>query len=166
MSARPRGLPIGNLTRQFFANVLLDRIDHFVKERLGVPGYVRYCDDLVLFGDDKAGLWAWRRRLEAALAGLRLRADKTQLRPARCGLKFLGFVLRPGQRRLQQGALTRLNRQLRRWRWLRARGLLRGPQATRHKPAAGAGPGGVRGGAAGVASCAGAGAPASAQPPT
>jgi hypothetical protein len=48
---RPRGLPIGNLTSQFFANVLLDPIDHLVKETLRAPGYVRYCDDLVVFGD-------------------------------------------------------------------------------------------------------------------
>ena len=54
---RPRGLPIGNLTSQFFANVLLDQTDHFVRETLRVAGYVRYCDDLVLFGDDKASLW-------------------------------------------------------------------------------------------------------------
>jgi hypothetical protein len=47
---RPRGLPIGNLTSQFFANVFLDSLDHFVREELRVPGYVRYADDLVLFG--------------------------------------------------------------------------------------------------------------------
>ena len=54
---RPRGLPIGNLTSQFFANVLLDAIDHFIKEELQVPGYVRYADDLVLFGESKSQLW-------------------------------------------------------------------------------------------------------------
>jgi hypothetical protein len=53
---RPHGLPIGNLTSQFFANVLLDGVDHFVKEELRIPGYVRYCDDLVLFADDKEAL--------------------------------------------------------------------------------------------------------------
>jgi len=122
---RPHGLPIGNLTSQFFANVLLDKADHFVKELLGVPGYVRYCDDLVLFGSDKAFLREWRLRLETRLLDLRLRLhqDKTQLRPSRCGLKFLGFVLRPHERRLQQRSLVRLNRRLRRYRWLRARGL-------------------------------------------
>ncbi|HEY5311090.1 MAG TPA: RNA-directed DNA polymerase [Pirellulales bacterium] len=53
---RPKGLPIGNLTSQFFANVLLDPIDHFIKEELRVPGYVRYADDLLKFGDDKRQL--------------------------------------------------------------------------------------------------------------
>jgi hypothetical protein len=121
---RPRGLPIGNLTSQFFANVLLDSIDHFVKEGLRLPGYVRYCDDLVLFGDDKGSLWQARASLAERLAGLRLRlhGDKTQLRPCRGGLKFLGWVVWPEHRRLQQGAWVRLNCRLRRWRWLEAQG--------------------------------------------
>jgi hypothetical protein len=53
--------------------VLLDQTDHFVKETLGAPGYVRYADDLVLFGDDKAVLWQWRDALWAQLARLRLK---------------------------------------------------------------------------------------------
>lgn len=61
---RPTGLPIGNLTSQFFANVLLDALDHYVKERLRIPGYVRYADDLVLFADSKSQL----REAESALA--------------------------------------------------------------------------------------------------
>ena len=113
----PRGLPIGNLTSQFFANVLLDPIDHFLKEELRIPGYVRYCDDLVLFADNKERLREARQRLEEKLAALRLRVhrDKTYVRPSRCGLKFLGYVIWPEQRRLQQGAWVRLNRRRRRW---------------------------------------------------
>ena len=123
---RPSGLPIGNLTSQFFANVLLDPVDHLVRDRLGIPGYVRYCDDLVLFADTKARLRQGQGELEGRLAALRLRlhANKTQVRPSGCGLKFLGFVLWPGQRRLQQGGLARFNRRLRLWARLRARGLL------------------------------------------
>ena len=49
---RPRGLPIGNLTSQFWANCYLNPFDHFVKRELGCPGYVRYVDDLLLFGPD------------------------------------------------------------------------------------------------------------------
>lgn len=51
---RRRGLPIGNLTSQFLANVLLDRVDHLVKDQLRVGRYLRYVDDLAAFGDDKA----------------------------------------------------------------------------------------------------------------
>jgi RNA-directed DNA polymerase len=117
---RPTGLPIGNLTSQFFANVLLDPVDHFIKEELRVPGYVRYADDLVLFGDDKQFLWDCLERLKERLAEIRLKLhdDKTQIRPCTCSLKFLGFVLRRDGRRLQQSTLRRFSARVRRWRWL------------------------------------------------
>ena len=51
-----RGLPIGNLTSQFFANVYLNPLDHFVKHELRVKGYLRYMDDFLLFGDDRGTL--------------------------------------------------------------------------------------------------------------
>jgi retron-type reverse transcriptase len=49
---RPKGLPIGNLTSQFMANVYLNPLDHFIKHDLRPGGYVRYMDDFILFGDD------------------------------------------------------------------------------------------------------------------
>ncbi|MGB3292211.1 MAG: RNA-directed DNA polymerase [Phormidesmis sp.] len=55
---RRRGLPIGNLTSQFFANVYLNGFDHFVKEQLRVKCYIRYVDDFVLLSDDRAFLQA------------------------------------------------------------------------------------------------------------
>lgn len=54
-------LPIGNLTSQFFANVYLDRLDHFVKEVLRTLGYVRYVDDFALFHDCPERLAGWWR---------------------------------------------------------------------------------------------------------
>lgn len=62
---RRRGLPIGNLTSQLFANVYLDRLDHFVKEALRAPGYLRYVDDFALFHDDPDVLEEWRGRIDA-----------------------------------------------------------------------------------------------------
>ncbi len=59
-AGRPRGLPIGNLTSQNWANVYLDELDQFVKHELRCVAYLRYADDFLLFGDDKATLWAWR----------------------------------------------------------------------------------------------------------
>ncbi len=124
---RPKGLPIGNLTSQFFANVLLDQVDHFVKEELRAPGYVRYADDLVLFGDDKQALCDQRAALAERLATLRLRlhARKTQVRPCMGELTFLGCVLHRGGRRLPQAAISRFSRRIRRWRWLKRGGMLR-----------------------------------------
>ncbi|MFZ1006957.1 MAG: reverse transcriptase/maturase family protein [Candidatus Sulfotelmatobacter sp.] len=118
-ASRPKGLPIGNLTSQFFANVLLDQIDHFVKEQLRVSGYVRYADDLLLFGSSKAELWRMRDELVKRLAALRLclHGDKTQVRPCRCGVKFLGFILQRSGRRLQQSAWRRFNSRLKHLKW-------------------------------------------------
>ena len=122
---RPRGLPIGNLTSQFFANVLLDTLDHFIKEELRVPGYVRYADDLLLFSDSKRELWRYRAAVVERLAWLRLKLHegKTQARPSSSGVKFLGLALRRDGRRLQQRALHRFSRRLRRLRKSFAHGL-------------------------------------------
>jgi hypothetical protein len=68
---RRRGLPIGNLTSQFFANVYLDDLDHFAKEVLRAH-YLRYVDDFALFHDDPAVLAVWRERITARLARRRL----------------------------------------------------------------------------------------------
>ena len=46
-----RGLPIGNLTSQYFANFYLGFFDHYAKEKMQVKGYVRYMDDVLLFAD-------------------------------------------------------------------------------------------------------------------
>ncbi|MGE3778524.1 MAG: reverse transcriptase/maturase family protein, partial [Pirellulaceae bacterium] len=121
---RPRGIPIGNLTSQFFANVLLDPVDHFVKEQLRVPGYIRYADDLLLFGASKAFLWDSHAALSGQLARLRLwlHPRKTQLRPSDQRLSFLGFVISRSGRRLTQDCVRRFNRRIRRQRWLLTHG--------------------------------------------
>jgi hypothetical protein len=67
---RPRGLPIGNLTSQFWANVMLHPLDLFIKQTLRCRAYLRYCDDLLLFADDKATLHAWRDTVCDELAPL------------------------------------------------------------------------------------------------
>ena len=64
---RRRGLPIGNLTSQFFANVYLNGLDHFCKEVLRAKGYLRYVDDFALFHDDREQLEDWRQRIVSYL---------------------------------------------------------------------------------------------------
>ena len=119
---RRRGLPIGNLTSQLFANVYLDRFDHFVTEVLRAP-YVRYVDDVALFADDPAQLAAWRTRAAAFLAKRRLSLHpaKTFVAPTAAPAAFLGFELRPaGRRRLPEDNVRRFRNRLRglrdRWR--------------------------------------------------
>lgn len=90
---RPMGLPIGNLTSQFFANIYLNGLDHFVQEQLKVPKYLRYVDDFALFGDDHSKLSAAREKIEAYLATLRLKIHpiKSQLSETKYGANFVGF---------------------------------------------------------------------------
>ncbi|TAH48020.1 MAG: RNA-dependent DNA polymerase [Chloroflexota bacterium] len=101
---RPRGLPIGNLTSQFWANVFLNRFDHFVKRELKCAGYVRYVDDFLLFGDDKRQLHQWRAQVIHWLAQLRLKLHETraQISPVTHGIPFLGFRVYPTHRRLKR----------------------------------------------------------------
>ncbi len=65
--SRRRGLPIGNLTSQFFANIYLNPFDHFVKEHLKAKKYLRYVDDIALFADDWGFLAAARPAIEEYL---------------------------------------------------------------------------------------------------
>lgn len=111
---RPRGLPIGNLTSQFWANVYLNGLDHFVKRRLGCRGYLRYVDDLLLFADDKPTLHAWRSAVIDYAAGLRLtmHEQRSQSRPASSGVPFLGFQVYPDHRRLKRRNVVQARRRL------------------------------------------------------
>lgn len=101
---RPRGLPIGNLTSQFWANVYLNPLDHFVKRELGAAAYLRYVDDFLLFAGDKATLHAWRREIIEYLARLRLtlHENQAQVYPVDKGIPFLGFRIYPDHRRLKR----------------------------------------------------------------
>jgi hypothetical protein len=122
---RRRGLPIGNLTSQFLANVYLSPLDHFAKHELRTRGYVRYMDDFVLFAGERATLRAWGRALKAELAALRLRMhpDKYRLRPTRGGVDFVGFVVfADGRIRVRRASVRRFERRYRRRRFLVERG--------------------------------------------
>jgi RNA-directed DNA polymerase len=112
---RPRGLPIGNLTSQFWANCYLNPFDHFVKRELRCQGYLRYVDDFILFGEDKRQLWTWKEAIEARLARLRLTLHPGAApRPVDEGIAFLGLVVYPHRRRLKRRKGIHYGRKLRR----------------------------------------------------
>jgi retron-type reverse transcriptase len=122
---RPVGLPIGNLTSQFFANVFLDPLDHYIREVLRVPGYVRYCDDLVLFGNSREQMWQYRDAVGDYLKTIRLRLHphKTHVAPQHRGVNFLGFSIQPNQRRLLTSAIRRFSGKLALMQWQLQQGL-------------------------------------------
>lgn len=103
--SRPRGLPIGNLTSQLWGNFYLDPLDHWLTEVERQGAYLRYTDDFLLFGDDKAGLWELRRGIVRQLAALRLKLaePKSRLLATREGVPFCGFRFHPGLRRDPRG---------------------------------------------------------------
>ena len=112
---RARGLPIGNLTSQFWANCYLNPFDHFVKRELRCPGYVRYVDDFLLFGKEKAVIWGWKKAIRRRLARLRLTIHRgAHPRPVEEGIPFLGFVVYPDRRRLKRRKGIWYRRRLRR----------------------------------------------------
>ncbi|NJP07745.1 MAG: RNA-dependent DNA polymerase [Chloroflexaceae bacterium] len=119
-AARPRGLPIGNQTSQFWANVYLHPLDLFIKQELHCRAYVRYCDDLLLFAHDKATLHRWRAAVSEQAARLRLTLHerRAQVVPVETGLPFLGWRLFPYRRRLKRRNVVAFAR---RWRHQRAR---------------------------------------------
>jgi len=112
---RPRGLPIGNLTSQFWANCFLDPFDHFVKRELRCRSYLRYVDDTLLFADDKPTLWGWREAVVGYMAHRRLTIHERRAhpRPVTEGIPFLGFVIFPTHRRLKRRNVVNYRRRLR-----------------------------------------------------
>ena len=92
-----KGLPIGNLTSQFFANVYLNELDQFVKHRLKCRHYVRYVDDFILLHHDPERLTQWHHAITDFIQQklqLTLRKE-TLLYPVQKGANFLGYIVRP-----------------------------------------------------------------------
>lgn len=95
------GLPIGNLSSQFFANVHLDALDQFVKHYLGARHYIRYVDDFILLHDSPQWLNAAQDHIEDFLhkvLDLRINPTKTILQPIERGVDFVGQVIKPWHR--------------------------------------------------------------------
>ncbi|MCP4377471.1 MAG: RNA-dependent DNA polymerase [bacterium] len=113
-ACRPRGLPIGNLTSQFWSNCYLHPLDQFVKRELRCSAYLRYVDDMALFADTKAQLWEWKRALIDRLGQLRLTVHEnaTQVAPVAAGIPWLGFVVYPTHRRVKARKVVQGNRRL------------------------------------------------------
>ena len=111
---RRHGLPIGNLTSQFFANVYLNDFDHFIKEKLKVKKYLRFVDDFALFGDDWKILNQARQEIESYLTSLRLiiHPIKSQLFETCHGANFVGFRVLPDRVRVRNDNLRRARKRL------------------------------------------------------
>jgi retron-type reverse transcriptase len=113
-----RGLPIGNLTSQFWANVYLNELDQFVKRTLRCRYYIRYVDDLILLDPEPDTLSRWRDTIEAFLDArlkLRLREAEVAPQPAGGGIDFVGWTTYWNHRRPRAQTLATCEGRLRRF---------------------------------------------------
>jgi len=109
-----KGLPIGNLTSQFFANVYLNELDQWVKHQLKCRFYLRYVDDFILLADRPESLPEWRARiaefLEERLALTLKPGDR--VKRASEGADFLGYIVRPNYRLCRRRVVNNLKERL------------------------------------------------------
>jgi RNA-directed DNA polymerase len=106
-----KGMPIGNLTSQFLANVYLNELDNFVKHTLKVKYYIRYVDDFVIFHKDKTVLEKWRMEIDVFLKNIlkvELHPEKTRIVKLNRGVTFLGFRIFYNCRLLKKNNVRRI----------------------------------------------------------
>jgi retron-type reverse transcriptase len=105
-----KGMPIGNLTSQLFANVYLNELDKFIKHNLKVKYYVRYVDDFILLSESRRQLKEWRNLVREFLKNellLELHPQKQEICPAKIGVDFLGFHIFYSHILLRQSIIRR-----------------------------------------------------------
>lgn len=109
-----KGMPIGNLTSQMFANIYLDQLDQYAKQDLRLHYYIRYMDDIIILHDDKKRLHEIKDEIEAFLwEELRLNLNKkTAIRPVSHGIEFVGFRIFATHRKLKNSSARKMKSRL------------------------------------------------------
>ncbi len=112
-------VPIGNYTSQWFGNLYLNELDQLVKSHYHVRDYLRYCDDFLIFGNDKADLKHLANEIEAFVRDeLRMKLSKKELYPTSHGVDFLGYRHFPsGKILLRKTTATRVKRRMKALPW-------------------------------------------------
>ena len=108
------GLPIGNLTSQFFANVYLNELDQFIKHQLKCRYYLRFVDDFILLHQEEGKLQCWQQQITQFLSEqLRLKLKPSPiLKPVTSGADFLGYIVRPHYRLVRRRVVGNLTEKL------------------------------------------------------
>lgn len=112
-----KGMPLGNYTSQFFANVFLNKLDYFVKQTLRAKYYLRYVDDFVILNEDKEKLERYKIFIDDFLhsMGLRLHPDKSKVLPLHNGVSLLGFRNFYHCRLLKKSCIRQIERNIKIW---------------------------------------------------
>lgn len=108
-----RGIPIGNLTSQLFANIYLHQVDMYAKQTLKIRHYVRYMDDILFFHTDKAQLHAWQQAMVDFLYQdlyLTINPRKVRIYPTKFGVSFVGYIIYPQYLRLRGSSVRRFKK--------------------------------------------------------
>jgi hypothetical protein len=111
-----QGLPIGNYSSQFFANLYLNQLDYFIKQKIKAKYYVRYVDDLVILGHDKCELLPMIASVNDFLKQnllLELNIKKTKLNSVEKGIDFLGYFLKPGYTLVRRRVISNCKEKIR-----------------------------------------------------
>lgn len=110
-----KGMPLGNLTSQFFANVFLNELDHFVKHKLHAKYYIRYVDDFVILHQSPRILHKYMKEIDIFLRetlALQLHPDKSRIIPISGGVEFLGARIFPHHKLLKEKNVRKLHSKL------------------------------------------------------
>ena len=110
-----KGLPIGNLTSQLFANFYLDGLDHFAKRQLKIPLYIRYSDDVVIFGSSAKQVNNWRYQLRQWLQEhreLEIHQNRGMANSTRATFRFLGYIVNRHSRRIIYRSIRKMKAKL------------------------------------------------------
>jgi methionine--tRNA ligase beta chain len=91
---KKKGMPLGNLTSQFFANIYLNELDYFTKHKLKTKYYIRYVDDFIILSSNKGELIMWKKEIKYFLKNklsLQLHSQKSNIIKISQGIDFVGF---------------------------------------------------------------------------
>ena len=124
-----RGIPIGNLTSQLFANIYLHELDMYAKQTLKIRYYIRYMDDVLIFHENKQQLRIWQEAIMEFLYEklyLTINPYKVRVYPAKQGVIYVGYVIYPHYLRLRSSSVRRFKK--------RYRGQLRAMMARQLEP--------------------------------
>jgi len=115
LNSMEKGIPIGNLTSQLFANIYLNPLDYFVKHSLKAKYYIRYVDDFVILGRDVKILEFCREKIKSFLETnlkLKLKTKKMAIFPVKHGIDFLGFRVYKTHRKIRKSSIVRFRKKL------------------------------------------------------
>lgn len=108
-----KNVPIGNYLSQWFGNLYLNELDAYVKQELHVRPYERYCDDFLLFSDDKSKLHEWSENVENFLGSrLKLVLSKCDIFPVSQGIDFLGYRHFPDHILVRKSTAKKMKRRI------------------------------------------------------